>query len=253
MLEREDDLRRMDAENADLKALSSALKTIKPGISEKEIETVLAGMKGKEGADRYRALERLKGGELSVNEIEAFFSALSKVEYRQAEKNAKSMMSYESREDEVKNVGELSVLKKAAEASYAKTKSPEDKAIIDLLSSSKFETIDKSEDPKGRTPRPRKMKEVSSEDLQKLVRGAKYLPENSKLRKYLSSFQAVRHHAAESERSALLADNAKNVKSHMDKAAKQPPAERKKSEAAVNEATSIVADLAADVSGNMST
>lgn len=250
MLEREDDLRRMDAENADLKALSSALKTIKPGISEKEIETVLAGMKGKEGADRYRALERLKGGELSVNEIEAFFSALSKVEYRQAEKNVKSMMSYESREDEVKNVAELSVLKKAAEASYAKTKSPEDKAIIDLLSSSKFETIDKSEDPKGRAPRPRKIKEISSEDLQKLVRGAKYLPENSKLRKYLESFLKAKEGVARSEENGAIAGNAKKVKPLMDRVAKLPEAERKDTEQKFSKAVRTAGEISGEIAAS---
>ena len=158
-------------------------------------------MKGKEGSARYRALERLKGGELSVREIEAFFSALSKVEARKMEHSARTMIASEIRTDEISSIGEFSTLKKAVEASYAKTKSAEDKAALDVLIDPKFKTVDKSEDPKGVTPRPRKLHELSRESLQKLAAGAKYLPENSKLRGYLSAFRSVQHHAAEAEKS----------------------------------------------------
>lgn len=123
---------------------------------------------------------------------------------------AKKIKTSEIRDDEITNVGEFQAILKAAEASYAKTKSPEDKSVIDLLKSGKLKEIGKTEDPKGTTPRPRKVSELRSDDVKILAEAAlKYLGEKSKLREYLSQFRTYAKQTRVASSSDILAKNAK--------------------------------------------
>lgn len=123
---------------------------------------------------------------------------------------AKKIKMSEIRDDEIANVGEFQTILKAAEASYAKTKSPEDKSVIDLLKSGKLKEIGKIEDPKGTTPRPRKVSELRSDDAKILAEAAlKYLGEKSKLREYLSQFRTYAKQARVASSTDILVKNAK--------------------------------------------
>lgn len=60
MKEREGALSKISLENADLQSVKDCLKTLKPGIGEKEIEATLASMKSATPDRRLRILEELK-------------------------------------------------------------------------------------------------------------------------------------------------------------------------------------------------
>lgn len=195
-------------------------------------------------------MEKFKNGaELKAEEIESFFSALHKIQVHEATASAKKIKGSELRNDEIANVGEFQTMLKAAEDSYAKTKSPEDKAVIGLLKSGALKEITKSEDPKGVTPRQRKISELRSDDAKMLTDAAlKYLGEKSKLREYLSQFRAHTQTIRVASSSDILAKNSKRAERQLADTKGLPASEVAKRDAkfeqgmrAITDAESVIA------------
>lgn len=157
---------------------------------------------------------------------------MHKIQAHEVAASAKKIKASEIRNDEIANVGEFQSILKAAEASYAKTKSKEDKSIIDLLKSGKLNEIGKTEDPKGTTPRPRKISELGTDSVKVLADAAiKYLGEKSKLREYLSQFRTHTQKNRAASSSDTFAKNSKVAEKHLAKTAKLPAQEVAKEDA----------------------
>lgn len=174
---------------------------------------------------------------------------MHKIQAHEVAATAKKIKTSEIRDDEIANVGEFQAILKAAEASYAKTKSPEDKSVIDLLKSGKLKEIGKTEDPKGTTPRPRKVSELGADSVKILAEAAlKYLGEKSKLREYLSQFRTHAKQTRVASSSDILAKNAKPLEKHLVKTKGLSAPEAAKEDAkfdqgmrAISDAESVVA------------
>ena len=170
---------------------------------------------------------------------------MHKIQVHEVAASAKKIKESELRNDEIANVGEFQAMLKAAEASYAKTKSREDKALIDLLKDKNLKEVGKAEDPKGTTPRPRKVSELRPEDAKALAAGAiKFLGEKSKLREYLSRFHAHTQKIRVASSSDILAkkENAKPLATHLARTAKLSPQEAAKEDAKFDQGMRAVTD-----------
>lgn len=173
---------------------------------------------------------------------------MHKIQAHEVAASAKKIKASEIRNDEIANVGEFQSILKAAEASYAKTKSPEDKSIIDLLKSGKLNEIGKTEDPKGTTPRPRKISELGTDSVKILADAAlKYLGEKSKLREYLSQFRTHETRVRRASSSDTVAKNAKPLEKHLVKTAKLSAQEAAKEDAKFDQGMRAISDAEAVV------
>lgn len=114
------------------------------------------------------------------------------------------------------------------------------------MKSGKFKEIDKSEDPKGHTPRPRKISELRTDDVKTLAKAAvKFLGEKSKLREYLSRFITHTQQARVASSSDTLAKNAKPLKKHLDKTRDLAPQEAAREDAKLDKGLKAIGDAEA--------
>ncbi len=232
-------------ENADLKSVKDCLKKMKPGITEAEMEATMTKMKGAVPDRRLRILEEIKGGaELTENEITEFFTGLSKVRGHEAAKIKKDMESNGLGDVEIQNVPEFTTLIAKASDAFAKNKTPEDMALVKLLTNEAFRNVLKSENPSGNTPRLRKVSEIKGDDAMKIAIAAeKYLPEGSKLREYFKLHKTRTATVRDKEVNGSLGASAKAGKQVLHDQKTLPPAVAKKKTEAFNNANLGLAEV----------
>lgn len=242
---RENDLKRIDMENADLKSVKDCLKKMKPGITEAEMEAVMTKMKDAAPDRRLRVLEELKGGaELTENEITEFFTGLSKIKGHEAAKIKKDMESNGVGDVEIQNVPEFTTLIAKASDAFARNKSPEDMALVKLLTNEAFRNVLKAENPSGKTPRLRKVSEIKGEDAMKIAIAAeKYLPEGSKLREYFKLHKTRTAAVRDKEVNGSIGASAKAGVQLMKDQKTLPPAVAKKKTESFNNGHANIAEV----------